>query len=145
MSALNHNEYQVESGRHAVLEWTAKQLRRENGQLVERPIAFVNADDVLWMVAASEGGASVLELSKTPKVVTGSKVVVDELGHTSDPDPANWVAASGRVIIYPADTALLVVTKETIYFDELLLKDSADGNALKTICRGRVRVKPSQS
>lgn len=141
MSDVVHPDYRLEANRHALLYWSARQTLADGSQ---RAIAFVLADDVLWKCAAGEGGASLVSVSKAANG-NGSIVMVDVLGDTSAPDPADWIPASGRVILTPADTALLGSTKQVVRYDELLLKDSGDANRLKTIARGRVIVRPSQT
>jgi hypothetical protein len=133
-----HPRYTIDAGRYAKLGWTARSVDAAGNDV---PLLFVSGDDVLWKIAASEGGASLLSLSKTPKAITGSKVTIDVLGSATDAT----IKPSGTVIIYPADTTLLASTKQVSLFDEVLLKDSGDGDALKTIVRGQVLVKPSQS
>lgn len=133
-----HTRYTIDAGRYAKLAWTAKSVDDAGNDL---PLLFASSDDVLWKIAASEGGASLLSLSKTPKSLTGSVVTIDVLGSASDAS----IHPAGTVKIYPADSALLAATNEVILWDEVLLQDSGDGDALKTICRGRVLVKPSQT
>ena len=136
-----HPNEQIEAGRQAVFYWSAKQVVSDGS---ERAIAFVSGDDVLWKIAATEGGAALLTLTKTPNG-NGSKTIVDVLGDTSNPNPDLWTPASGRVIVQPADTLLVGSSTAGLRYDELLLQDSGDSNRLKTIVRGRVIVRPSQT
>jgi malate/lactate dehydrogenase len=133
-----HPAVRIDAGRFAKFVWTAESEDKDGNA---EPILFSSGDDVLYKISASVGGTPLLTLSKTPKPITGSKVTVEALGSNSDPTIKPW----GYVIIYAADTALLGATKEIKRYDEVLLKDSADGNELKTISRGTAVVKPSQS
>lgn len=132
MPATKWNEQELYAGFFEEFEWSAYDI---DGN----PVAFEVADVVRFKLAASEGGAALVDIDSTEVDANGSTVTIDELGD-EEADPP--VPASGRVTLGPAGTANLAAGR---HWGELLLEDASEtpADANKMIVRGTFKVRAS--
>lgn len=133
MPATRWNEQELNGNRLEVFEWEAYDID-------ENPVEFSATDAVRFKLAASEGGAALIDIDSGAADADGSIVIIDDLGdeEADPPEPA-----SGRVRLAPGSTADLASGR---YHGELLLVDDSEtdpDDALKVIGRGTFKLRAS--